>query len=80
MVSRFTRTQEAAVWIAAVVIVAVLGVLALLMLLPRSDHDEDGPLPRDVETRLLLGERPDEIESSLRPTLDSSDESGATDG
>ena len=64
MVRRLARTQEAAVWIAvfvALAILAILGVLALL-LVPRSGHAEDGPLPRDVETRLLLGESPGEIE------------------
>ena len=67
-------------WIAVIVIIAVFGVLALLMLLPRSEHDEDGPLPRDVETRLLLGEPPAEIERSLEPSLESSDDPAAPDG
>ena len=48
-------------WIAISVGVAVLALLAILVL-PRSRNAADGPLPRDVESRILLGERPEEID------------------
>ena len=48
-------------WIAVSVGVAGLALLAIL-LLPRSRNVADGPLPPDVEARLLLGERPEEID------------------
>ena len=46
-------------WIALVLLGVVILVTALL-LLPRARNQEDGPLPPEVETRLLLGEDPDE--------------------
>ncbi|MBK5287034.1 MAG: hypothetical protein JJE46_01075, partial [Acidimicrobiia bacterium] len=39
-------------------IVALLAVLAIV-LIPRNGKPDDGPLPVDLETRLLLGEDPD---------------------
>ena len=59
--------------IAIFVILAVLGILALL-LIPRSAQDEDGPLPRDIETRVLLGESAEAIERSTRPPSDELDD------
>ena len=53
--------RETTVLIAIIVIVAVLAML-MLLLLPRPGAGDDGPLPRDVETRLLLGEAPDVID------------------
>ena len=52
-------------WIAAIVIAALLVLLALL-LVPRGRNADDGPLPTDIETRLLLGERPDDIDRASR--------------
>ena len=49
-------------WIVISVGVAGLALLAIL-LLPRSRNAADGPLPPDVEARVLLGERPDEIDN-----------------
>lgn len=54
-------------WIAISVGVAGLALLAIL-LLPRSRNAADGPLPPDVEARILLGERPEEIDR--RPGAD----------
>ena len=48
-------------WIAIIVIAAVFAMLALL-LVPRGHNADDGPLPDDVQARILLGERPDDIE------------------
>ena len=48
-------------WIVISVGVAGLALLAIL-LLPRSRNAADGPLPPDVEARILLGERPEEID------------------
>ena len=48
-------------WIAISVGVAGLALLAIL-LLPRSRNAADGPLPPDVEARILLGERAEEID------------------
>ncbi|MEP6623561.1 MAG: hypothetical protein ABJC79_03900 [Acidimicrobiia bacterium] len=55
--------------IAIIVIVAVFGML-MLLLLPRSGDGDDGPLPRDVETRLLLGEPPEVIDRETNATSD----------
>ena len=49
-------------WIAISVGIAGLALLAIL-LLPRSRNAADGPLPPDVEARILLGERPEEIDN-----------------
>ena len=49
-------------WIAISVGVAGLALLAIL-LLPRSRNAADGPLPPDVEARILLGERAEDIDS-----------------
>ncbi len=54
-------------WIAISVGVAGLALLAIL-LLPRSRNAADGPLPRDVEARILLGERPEEIDGRSADT------------
>ena len=56
-------------WIVISVGVAALALLAIL-LLPRSRNAADGPLPPDVEARILLGERPEEIDG--RPGDDDS--------
>lgn len=48
-------------WIAISVGVAVLALLAIL-LLPRSRNAADGPLPPEVEARILLGEHPEDID------------------
>jgi len=61
-----------AVLIAIIVIVAVLGVL-LLLLVPRSKTGDDAPLPRDVETRLLLGESAEEIDKDANRSPDRRD-------
>ncbi len=45
-------------WIALIVIGVAMIVTALL-LTPRGANRDDGPLPTDVETRILLGEDPD---------------------
>ncbi len=63
---------ERSVWIAIVVIVAVFGIL-MLLLVPRSEDGDDGPLPRDVETRLLLGESPEEIDREANASPDHPD-------
>ena len=39
-------------------VAALLAILAIV-LIPRSGRRDEGPLPVDIETRLLLGERPD---------------------
>ncbi|MEO6467980.1 MAG: hypothetical protein ABIP21_02680 [Acidimicrobiia bacterium] len=59
-------------WIAISVGVAGLALLAIL-LLPRSRNVADGPLPPDVEARILLGEPAEEIDSGP------GDEDAATD-
>ena len=51
-------------WIVISVGVAALALLAIL-LLPRSRNAADGPLPPDVEARILLGERPEAIDGRL---------------
>ena len=56
-------------WIVISVGVAALALLAIL-LSPRSRNAADGPLPPDVEARILLGERPEEIDR--RPEDDDS--------
>lgn len=63
-------------WIAVVASLVALVLLALLALfvVPRGANAEDGPLPKDVETRILLGERPEDIDSSSRPTLNPPDQ------
>ncbi len=45
-------------WIALIVIGVGLIVTAVV-LTPRGPGADDGPLPTDVETRILLGEDPD---------------------
>lgn len=60
-------------WIAIIAALAVLTLLGLL-LLPRPVNPADGPLPEDVETRILLGERPEDIDSDSAPAP------GGTDG
>ena len=50
-------------WIAGVVLVAGLALLALL-LVPRGRIRADGRLPLDIETRILLGERPEDIDDT----------------
>ena len=55
-------------WIAVVVTLAALALLALFVI-PRGANAEDGPLPTDVETRLLLGERPEDIDALSRPAV-----------
>lgn len=52
-------------WIAGVVLVAGLAVLALLVA-PRGRNRADGRLPLDIETRILLGERPEDIDDASR--------------
>jgi hypothetical protein len=52
-------------WIAIILILAVLAMLTLL-LVPRGANTDDGPLPPDIEARLLLGEPPEEIDGSAR--------------
>lgn len=37
---------------------AVVAILAIVFV-PRSGRPDDGPLPADLETRLLLGEHPE---------------------
>ncbi len=53
-------------WIAVSVGVAVVALLAIL-LLPRTRNAADGPLPPEIETRILLGETPDKIETASNP-------------
>ena len=55
-------------WIAVVVTLAGLALLALFVV-PRGGSADDGPLPKDVETRLLLGERPEDIDRPSRPWM-----------
>lgn len=60
-------------WIAVVASLVALVLLALFVV-PRGANAEDGPLPTEVETRILLGERPEDIESSSRPPLNLPDQ------
>ncbi len=64
-------------WIVISVGVAVLALLAIL-LLPRSRNAADGPLPPDVEARILLGERPENIDGQ-RGDSDSMHDGDASD-
>jgi|GEM_PF-3921407 hypothetical protein len=65
-------------WIAVVVTLAALALLALFVV-PRGANAEDGPLPTDVETRILLGERPEDIDASARARLEPPEDQDATD-
>jgi len=47
-------------WIALALLGVAIVVTALLLLLPRARNAADGPLPPEVETRILLGEDPDD--------------------
>ena len=71
------RRNEQHMWIVISVGVAVSALLAIL-LLPRSRNAADGPLPRDVEARILLGERPEDIDGR-RGDTDSAPDRDASD-
>lgn len=55
---------DALVWIAALSVLSVV-VLALIVIAPWKRVRDERPLDPDVETRLLLGEDPDEIDRDL---------------
>lgn len=50
-------------WI-ALVLTGVVILISALLLLPRARNPDDGPLPPEIETRILLGEDPDESDES----------------
>jgi hypothetical protein len=54
-------------WVAIAVVAIILLIIGVLLLPPRPASD-DGPLPPDIETQVLLGEAPDS-----HPTADDDD-------
>ena len=58
-------------WVAIGAIAVILLIIGVL-LLPSRPASDDGPLPRDVETQVLLGEVPEPAES-VRPAFDDDD-------
>ena len=68
-----SQAEETGMWIAVVVTLAALALVALFVV-PRGGKAEDGPLPKDVETRLLLGERPEDIDRPSRPRMNPPDQ------
>jgi hypothetical protein len=56
---------DAVVWIVAVPVVLSLLLLLLIIVAPWKRVRDEPPLDEEVETRLLLGEDPDEIDRDL---------------
>ena len=63
MVNPFLKRKNLRMWI-GIVLAGVVLLLVAFAVLPRSPNPADGPLPKDVEMMLLLGEDPDAQEES----------------
>jgi hypothetical protein len=57
-------------WVAIAVVAVILLIIGVL-LLPARPASDDGPLPLDIETQVLLGEAPEPPDS--HPTADDDD-------